>query len=245
MVLMSSWWWGLPHSNPVFTSTTTSLLFNAVTRYHNKRHKLARSTNILYTLRNTPGVIKPVPGKWLNANISKLDIKYVVLLQPMAQFHSRFSVVKKKKTSWTERQVWTCQSHQETSTSRRKRSSIINVSAGITFPFNCQLLHQGFPQIGLNSARPLVLGHIVCASIIVSRSRWDDILFSSLPFQNAWQEKDPEYKSQLIWQVQRDVWHSHYVLFPSLIKRSRVTMGVGERAVGRLRQNRSQIKLTG
>lgn len=55
------------------------------------------------------------------------------------------------------------------------------------------------------------------------------ISFGSLPFENAWQKKSPEYKSQLIWQVQRDVWHSHYVLFPSLIKRSRVTMGVRER----------------
>jgi len=39
-----------------------------------------------------------------------------------------------------------------------------------------------------------------------------------------------EYESQPIWQVQKDFWLSRYVLFPSLIKRSRVTMGGKERS---------------
>lgn len=77
----------------------------------------------------------------------------------------------------------------------------------------------------------------LCTSVIV---------FSPLPFDNVWQRKSPE--SQLIRQVQKDVWHSHYVLFPSLIKQSRVTMGVRKREVGRLRQNCGQktdsVKLT-
>lgn len=78
------------------------------------------------------------------------------------------------------------------------------------------------------------------ALMTVSRF-WGKISYNSLPFENAWQRKISEYKSQLIWQVPNDVWHSHCVLFPSLIKRSRVTMGVREREVG---QNCGQIKLT-
>ena len=86
-------------------------------------------------------------------------------------------------------------------------------------PAHCQLSHE-FP------------GSVQCTlSYTVGISDWDKTFEAKFHlilclFENVWQKKSSEYKPQLMEQVQTNFWQSHYVLFPSLIKRSRVTIGV-------------------
>lgn len=59
---------------------------------------------------------------------------------------------------------------------------------------------------------------IYCAHQTLCKDILAKIIFSSLPFEKAWRKKSPEYKSQSMWQVQKDVWRFCFVLFCSLMK---------------------------